>query len=59
MCSKKICARAPPSLTGRSSRTNFSRSAPGLKTEVEVDDAVAGTFEPYPVQAETPLVGPG
>ena len=30
-----------------------------LKTEVEVDDDVAGTFEPYPVQAVTPLVGPG
>ena len=28
-----------------------------FKTEVEVDVDVAGTFEPYPVQAMTPLVG--
>eukprot|EP00731_Ephydatia_muelleri_P019818 Em0012g643a len=42
---------------------NSHKSSPFVYFEasvkVEVDDAVADTFEPYPVQAETPLVSPG
>ena len=36
----------------------YCTSSP-IETEAEVVDFVEDTNEPYPVQAETPLIGPG